>query len=93
MISNMTRTGRKRQVGVVYQQTFGQDIHLTASFLRNQLLVAEGAIVNAIVTCQAIVDAFMETTLYAKQVALVTFRLAELDAGPEIDHRVVGCSA
>ena len=71
---------------------YGQNIHLTTSFLRNHLLVAEGAIVNAIVTCEAIMGAFMETTLYAKQVAVVTFRLADLDAGPEIYHRAFGCS-
>jgi hypothetical protein len=67
--------------------------NLTASSLRKQLLVAEGAIVNTIVTCQAIVGAIMETTLYAKQVAIVTFRLAELDAGPEIYHGAIGRSA
>lgn len=30
------------------------------------LLIAENTLVNAIVTCQAIVDAIMKTTLYAK---------------------------
>ena len=47
---------------------------------------------NAIVICQAIVVAFMETTLYAKQVAGVAFRLAELNAGPEIYHCAIECS-
>ena len=45
--------------------------------------------VDAFVTRQAIVAAFMETTLYAKQATGVTFRLAELDAGPEIYHCAV----
>ena len=34
----------------------------------------------------------MKTALYAKQVTGATLRLAELNAGPEIDHCVVECS-
>jgi hypothetical protein len=49
--------------------------------------------VGAIVTRQAIVDAVVKTTSNAKQVTLGTFRPAELDAGPEIHHGPVECSA
>jgi hypothetical protein len=52
-------------------------------------LIAEGAVVDAIVICQAIVDAVVKTTSNTKQVTLGTFRLAELDAGPEIYHCTV----
>jgi hypothetical protein len=45
--------------------------------------------VDAIVICQAIVDAVVKTTSNTKQVTLGTFRLAELDAGPEIYHCTV----
>ena len=91
MVSLMTRTGRKHQIGVISQELYGQDIPLTTKSLK-PLLFAEGAILNAAVTCEAIMGAFMETTLYAKQVAVVTFRLADLDACPEIYHRAFGCS-
>ena len=47
---------------------------------------------NAIVTCQAAVAAFMKPALYAKQVTFGTWRLAELDASPEIYHCAVKCS-
>jgi hypothetical protein len=57
------------------------------------LLFAEGAILNALVTCQTIVVAFMKPALYAKQVTFDTLRLAEPDAGPEIYHCTVDCSA
>ena len=67
------------------------DPHLTARFLRNYLLVTEGTIVDTIMIRQAIVLAFMKTTLHAKQVTVVTFQLAELDAGPEIYHCDVEC--
>jgi hypothetical protein len=49
--------------------------------------------VNATVTRQAIVGAFMKTASNTKQVTLGTFRLAELNAGPEIYHCVVEGSA
>ena len=65
---------------------------MTAISRSKQLLVAECAIVNALVTRQAIVVAFVKTALYAKQVTSATLRLAELNAGPEIDHCVVECS-
>jgi hypothetical protein len=58
-----------------------------------QLLVAEGTIVNAIVAGQAIVVAFVKTTLYAMQITVGTFRLAELDTGPKIYHRPIECPA
>ena len=69
------------------------DLHLTANFVSKQLLVTECTIVDATMTSQAIVLAFMKTTLYAKQITVVTFRLAELNAGPEIDHYAVEHSA
>jgi hypothetical protein len=81
MISLVTRTGRKRQFSTVYQ-LYGQDLHLTATSLREHFLVAEGAIVDAIVSCQTIVVAFVQALPYAKLVTVVTFRLAELHAGP-----------
>ena len=65
------------------------DLHLTAISRSKQLLIAECAIVNALVTGQAIVVAFMKTALYAKQVASAALRLAELNTGPEIDHCVI----
>jgi hypothetical protein len=49
--------------------------------------------VDALVTRQTIVVAFMETTLYAKQVTGGALRPAQLDACPEIDHRTVERSA
>ena len=48
---------------------------------------------NAVVARQAIVVAFMKTALYAKQITVLTFRLAKLDAGPEIYHCAIECSA
>jgi hypothetical protein len=65
---------------------------LTAFFF-SQLLFAEGAILDAIVTRQTIVVLFMESALYAKQVACGTLRLAEPDAGTKVYHRAVDCSA
>ena len=65
------------------------DLLLAASFLSKHLLVTEHTIVNAIVTRQAVVVAFMKTTPYAKQETGVTLRLAELNAGSEIYHYAV----
>jgi hypothetical protein len=69
------------------------DSQLATRFFRRQLRFAEDTIVNAIVACQAIVAAFMRTIPYAKQDTVVTFRLAELDAGPKINYCAVECSA
>ena len=41
---------------------------------------------KTLMTRQAIVFAFMRTALYTKQVAGSTWRLADLDASPEIYH-------
>ena len=65
------------------------DLHLTARSLNKHLLFTDHTIVDAIVTRHAVVVTFMKTTLYAKQVTVVTLRLAELDAGPEIYHCVI----
>ena len=62
------------------------DLQLIASFLSKHLPATERTIVDAIMARQAIVLAFMKTTLQAKQVTVVTFQFAELDAGPEIYH-------
>ena len=48
---------------------------------------------NALVTSQAIMVAFVKTALYAKQITVGTLRLAELDAGPEVYHGVIERSA
>jgi hypothetical protein len=45
--------------------------------------------VDALVTRQTIVVAFMKTALYAKQVTGGALRSAQLDACPEVDHRTV----
>ena len=66
---------------------------MTTNSRSKQLQVTEYTIVDAIMARQAIVFAFMKTTPYAKQVTGVTFRLAELNSGPEYYHLAVEYSA
>jgi hypothetical protein len=49
--------------------------------------------VDALVTREAIMVAFMETALYAKQVTGSALRPAELNAGPKVYHSAVKRSA
>jgi hypothetical protein len=93
MVSLVACTNREHQVYIIHRLTRKSDLHLTANFLSKKLPFAEGTIVNALVHCQAMVVAFMEPTLYAKQVACGALRLADLDAGLEIYHGAVECSA
>jgi hypothetical protein len=57
---------------------------LTTTFLGKQLLVAEGTVVNTLVTRQAIVVALMKAALDTKQIAGGTLRPAKLDASMEV---------
>jgi hypothetical protein len=89
MISRVT-CARQDQVSTVGYQIRRMNLHLTAI---SRLLVAECAIVNALVTRQAIVVAFMNTALYAKQVTGAALRPAYLDAGLEVYYCAVKRSA
>ena len=55
--------------------------------------LAEGTIVDAFMTRQTIVAAYVQTALYAEKVAGTTLRPAKLDAGSQIYDSAVKCSA
>jgi hypothetical protein len=69
------------------------DIRLTTHSGRKQLLDTESTIIDALVTRQAIVVAFMKTALYTKQVTGSALQPAELDACQEVYYPAVECSA
>ena len=88
MISRVPCT-TNHQVSIVCHRIHRLDLRLSTPSRRKKLLDTEGTIVNALVTRQAIMVAFVETALYAKQVTGSALRPAELDAGPEVNHCVV----
>ena len=80
MISRMARAGGSQQVRKGIRETLLY-LRLTARFGSQKIPLAEGTIVDAFMTRQAIVAALVQTTLYAKKVAGTTLRPAKLDAG------------
>ena len=56
-------------------------LRLTTSFGGQKIPFAKGTIVNAFMTRQAIVVAFVQTALYAEKVAGTTLRVAKSDTG------------
>jgi hypothetical protein len=66
------------QVGLDGQ--LGLDLLLTTRYSLRQIPSAEVTIADAFVIRQAVMAAFMQAALYAKEVAVVALQLAKLDA-------------
>lgn len=58
----------------------GLDLLLTTRYSLRQIPSAEVTIADACVIRQAVMAAFMQAALYAKEVAVVALQLAKLDA-------------
>jgi hypothetical protein len=57
-------------------------LRLTTRFGSQKIPFAESTIMDAFMTRQAIMAAYMQTALYANELAGTTLRPAKLDAGP-----------
>ena len=88
MISRVPCT-TNHQVSMVCHRIHQLDLRLSTPSCGKNFLDAEGTIVNALVTRQAIVVAFVKTALYAKRITGGALQPAELDSGPEVNHCVV----
>jgi hypothetical protein len=88
MISRVPCT-TKHQVSMVCHRIPRIDLRLSTPSCRKKLPGAESTIMNALVTHQAIVVAFMKKALYAKRITAGALQPAELDASPEVYHCVV----